>query len=133
MKVMEESGAEQIDHTVSAWQRGSNRLFCAICTGFAWLTISLVFIILFTIFFQALPSLKADGVQFLTGSVWDRNKDEFGILPQIWGTLYTSIIALLIGGVFGLAVAIFLTEGFLSKFIFFILEKFNLQHNPSWN
>ena len=38
---------------------------------------------------------------------------KFGILPEIWGTLYSSLLALLIGGFFGLGVAIFLTQDFL--------------------
>ena len=39
--------------------------------------------------------------------------DSFGILPQIWGTLYSSLLALLIGGFVGITIAIFLTQDFL--------------------
>ena len=39
--------------------------------------------------------------------------EQFGILPQIWGTLYSSFLALLLGGLFGIAIAIFLTQDFL--------------------
>ena len=53
------------------------------------------------------------GLKFLTTQTWDANKAEFGILPQIWGTLYSSFLALLIGGVFGVTVALFLTQDFL--------------------
>ena len=38
---------------------------------------------------------------------------QFGILPQIWGTLYSSLLALLIGGFVGITIAIFLTQDFL--------------------
>ncbi len=44
---------------------------------------------------------------------WDVQRNTFGILPQIWGTLYSSLLALLIGGFFGITVAIFLTQDFL--------------------
>ncbi len=37
----------------------------------------------------------------------------YGILPEIWGTLYSSLLALVIGGFFGVTVAIFLTQDFL--------------------
>ena len=53
------------------------------------------------------------GLGFLTSSVWDVSNQRFGILPEIWGTLYSSLLALLIGGFFGVFVAIFLTQGFL--------------------
>jgi phosphate transport system permease protein len=34
-------------------------------------------------------------------------------LPEIWGTLYSSLLALFLGGVFGIAIAIFLTQDFI--------------------
>jgi len=40
-------------------------------------------------------------------------RGQFGILPAIWGTLYSSFLALLIGGFFGVVMAIFLTQDFL--------------------
>ena len=46
----------------------------------------------------------------------------FGALPAAWGTLYSSLIALLIGGGFGVAIAIFLTEDFLPGRIAFTLR-----------
>lgn len=45
-----------------------------------------------------------------------------GILPEIWGTLYTSLLALLFASVLGLFVAIFLTEGFLPKTLEFLVQ-----------
>ena len=62
------------------------------------------------------PSGAGDGRQgpgFLVRDVWNAATDEFGILPEIWGTLYSSLLALLIGGFFGVTVAIFLTQDFL--------------------
>ena len=53
------------------------------------------------------------GLGFLTSTTWDVGKQQFGILPQIWGTLYSSLLALAIGGFFGVAMAIFLTQDFL--------------------
>lgn len=32
------------------------------------------------------------------------------MLPAIWGTLYSSVLALLLGGFFGVSIAIFLTD-----------------------
>jgi len=54
-----------------------------------------------------------DGLRFLTSTTWDVGRAQFGILPHIWGTLYSSLLALIIGGFFGVAMAIFLTQDFL--------------------
>jgi phosphate transport system permease protein len=52
-------------------------------------------------------------LSFITSTTWDVNRGQFGILPEIWGTLYSSLLALIIGGFFGVSVAIFLTQDFL--------------------
>jgi phosphate transport system permease protein len=53
------------------------------------------------------------GLGFITSASWDVNKGRFGVLPGIWGTLYSSLLALLLGGFFGISIAIFLTQDFL--------------------
>ena len=56
---------------------------------------------------------RLTGCSFLTSTTWDVNKGVYGILPEIWGTLYSSLLALLIGGFFGVTMAVFLTQDFL--------------------
>lgn len=53
------------------------------------------------------------GFGFLTGAVWDPGREQSGIIDEIWGTLYSSILALIIAGFFGIGVAIFLTQDIL--------------------
>lgn len=62
---------------------------------------------------KAVPGIQKYGLDFITGVVWDANSHRFGILPAIWGTLYSALLALAIGGFFGVAMAIFLTQDFL--------------------
>jgi len=97
----------------SKWETFSDQAF----KGTTWLCtlaiVLLLFYILFEIGKEALPAMGKYGMRFLTDQTWDANKAQFGILPQIWGTLYSSFLALLIGGVLGVAVAIFLTQDFL--------------------
>ncbi len=62
---------------------------------------------------QAAPAIQKYGLHFLTSTTWDVNKGQFGVLPEIWGTLYSSLLALVLGGFFGVAIAIFLTQDFL--------------------
>ena len=50
------------------------------------------------------------GFSFWTGRQWDPVSGEFGALPFIWGTLYSSLLALLIATPVALGIAIFLSE-----------------------
>lgn len=50
------------------------------------------------------------GLNFITTSTWDPVAGQFGALPLIFGTLLSSLIALLIAVPLSLGVAIFLTE-----------------------
>ncbi len=61
-------------------------------------------------FKSAGPSITKFGPAFITNMVWDPVKENFGALPFIYGTLVTSIIAMLIAGFIGVGVAIFLNE-----------------------
>jgi phosphate transport system permease protein len=133
MSTVQETRPEPIVPSLPTGERVINRVFCSLSTGFAWLAILLVLYIVGTILVEAMPAIRKDGVEFLTGKVWDRNKDLYGILPQIWGTLYTSILALILGTIFGLSVAVFLNEGFLASFIFYLLKKVHLQFHPLWS
>jgi len=99
---------------------------------FAWLTVILVLYIVYTISRQALPALSKYGWGFITGTTWDPNTREYGVLPEIWGTLYSSLLALFIGSLFGLAVAVFLSEHYLGGFVFSLLKIVGLQFHPIW-
>ena len=81
---------------------------------------------------DAVPAMREYGFGFLHGTTWNPNTGVYGILPEIWGTLYTSLLALLIGSAFGIAAAIFLSESYLGEVVFAILKKFNLHFHPVW-
>jgi phosphate transport system permease protein len=95
----------------------------------AWLTVLVVLSIVLKIGGAALPAMRQYGLAFLTETRWDANQERYGILPQIWGTLYSSALAVLVGTVLGLAVAVFLSERFLASFVFRVLTAFGLQHH----
>jgi phosphate transport system permease protein len=50
------------------------------------------------------------GFSFLTSRAWDPVKGQFGALDFIYGTIYTSLIAVLVAGPAAIAIALFLTE-----------------------
>src|SRR5205823_10691590 len=45
-----------------------------------------------------------------TTSIWDPVSGDFGALPFIWGTLYSSVLALMIATPIALGIAIFINE-----------------------
>src|SRR5262245_28828000 len=59
---------------------------------------------------QSQPSIAAFGAAFWRANVWNPVTGEFGAFPFIWGTLYSSILALIIATPIALGIAIFLTE-----------------------
>jgi phosphate transport system permease protein len=121
---------DQIWQPPSGMQRWGDLVFRKLCFAFAALTIGLMVWLVVQIGIAALPAVRAYGLSFLTGRVWNPNKEQYSILPEIWGTLYTSFLALGIGSAFGVAAAIFLSEGFLGEVAFGILKKFGLHYHP---
>ncbi len=90
-----------------------DRAFHGLTSAFTWAMVLLLAVIVFKIGGQALPAMKTYGISFLFTTTWDGNTSQYGILPEIWGTLYSSLLALVLGGFFGVTIAIFLTQDFL--------------------
>ncbi len=65
----------------------------------------------------ATPAIQEFGLGFLWGTTWNPVTNIYGVLPQIYGTLVTAFIALLIAVPLGVGVAIFLTEGFAPTWV----------------
>jgi phosphate transport system permease protein len=85
--------------------------------GYRWTTgvFALVILVLvtgigFELSRQSLLSIQKFGLGFWKGRTWDPVAGNFGALPFIWGTLYSSILALLIATPVSLGIAIFINE-----------------------
>lgn len=119
------------DSSSMSWQRSQvSRL---LDKGFLWLTGTFavgVAVVLVAIALQvgrdALPAIQQFGLGFLVDSRWDPVANLYGAWPQIYGTLLTSLIALLLAVPIGVGVALFLSEDFLppsiQKPIVFLVE-----------
>ncbi|MEQ1896639.1 MAG: phosphate ABC transporter permease subunit PstC [Vicinamibacterales bacterium] len=59
---------------------------------------------------QSWLSVEAFGFDFWRTSTWDPVAGDFGALPFIWGTLYSSVLALVIATPIALGIAIFISE-----------------------
>ena len=88
----------------------ADRLFAWAARGAALLTLGLLIGILLSLLIGAWPAIAKYGLGFLSSSVWDPVKNEYGGLVMIYGTLATSAIALLIATPVSFGIALFLTE-----------------------
>jgi len=80
-------------------------------TGFfAFLIVLIVAGIAFELSREAVESINKFGLSFWRTEIWDPVAGEFGALPFIWGTLYSSILALVIAAPVALGIAVFLSE-----------------------
>jgi phosphate transport system permease protein len=74
---------------------------------------------------QSLLSIEKFGLGFWRTGVWDPVSGEFGALPFIWGTLYSSIAALAIAAPISIGIAVFISElcpGWLRQPLVFLTE-----------
>jgi phosphate transport system permease protein len=85
-------------------------IFGYLAKGAAVFTLGLLLAILTSLTISAWPAIDKYGFSFLTSSVWDPVQEDFGGLVMIYGTLATSIIALVIAVPVSFGIALFLTE-----------------------
>jgi phosphate transport system permease protein len=78
--------------------------------GFAVLLIVIVLGIGFELWRQSQLAIAKFGFGFWVTRTWDPVSGDFGALPFIWGTLYSSVLALLISTPVALGIAVFLSE-----------------------
>ena len=76
----------------------------------ALLVLFIVIGIIVSLFMGAWPALEKFGLSFLTSAEWNPVTEQFGALVAIYGTLVTSVIAMLIGVPVSFGIAIFITE-----------------------
>ena len=87
-----------------------DRVYVTVITGTAICVPLLLVLLLWEVALAGWPALRQFGFSFLTSSEWDPVKRNFGAAPAIYGTIVTSIIALVIATPLALGVAIFLSE-----------------------
>ena len=104
--------------TMSPGPQGSHRVqapwmdsaFSAAAHGAAWVTLALMVGIILSLVAGASPAIQEFGLGFLTSAVWDPVNHQYGGLVMIYGTLATSLIALVIAVPVSFGIALFLTE-----------------------
>ena len=98
----------------SARRRGAQRrvdgvfgITTAVCGSLVLLVLAYMVI---TTTNTALPIFRTQGISFVTGTEWVPSRGIFGMLPFMYGTIVTSLIALLIAVPLSVGVSLYLTE-----------------------
>ncbi|MBI5838086.1 MAG: phosphate ABC transporter permease subunit PstC [Candidatus Eisenbacteria bacterium] len=115
--------------SVPAWTRPRRRVgdavFKGLVGGFALAVVVLGLAMAWELLQASMPSIRAFGWKFLWTSTWDPVQEVYGALPFIYGTLVSSLLALLIAVPLALGIASFLSElagGTLSRILGFLVE-----------
>lgn len=87
-----------------------DRVYRVVTTAFAVSVPALLAVIGISVVAAAWPALRTFGVGFLTSSDWDPVRGRFGAAPMIFGTLVSSLAALLLATPLAVGVALFLSE-----------------------
>jgi phosphate transport system permease protein len=90
--------------------RFSDRAFRHLTRGAAVLVLIILSGVIIALINGSLPALQTFGFDFLLEERWNPVTEKFGALAPIYGTLVTSLIAMLIAVPLGLLIALFLTE-----------------------
>ena len=82
-----------------------------VSTGaFATLLLVIVIGIAVVLTRESMLSITKFGLNFWRTQTWDPVAGEFGALPFIWGTLYSSILALILAAPIAIGIAVFISE-----------------------
>ena len=105
-----DSSTQGVSLQVSKRHDLADRLFRNTTKLFAIIVLIVLIAIIVSLFMGSLPALKTFGFGFLTSDQWNPVTKQFGALVPIYGTLVTSVIALLVGIPVSFGIAVFITE-----------------------
>jgi phosphate transport system permease protein len=91
-------------------QRAQDSVFRAATIFFAMLVLALLGGVIISLIIGAWPALSTFGFKFLVTEVWNPVTNQFGAVAPIYGTMVTSVIAMLIGVPVSFGIAVFITE-----------------------
>jgi phosphate transport system permease protein len=90
--------------------RGGDGVARAVTMFFAALILGITLLLVLQLWSNSALSREKFGFGFLTASMWNPVTDQFGALPFIYGTVVTSVVALLISVPLSVGAAIYLSE-----------------------
>jgi phosphate transport system permease protein len=96
------------------WSRRSgadgDRMFKWLTFSFAAAVLLILGLMILEMTKESLPSIAKSGMSFLTGGNWDAVQGEFASLTFLYGSVVSSILAILLATPLSVATALFITE-----------------------
>src|SRR5690606_5001410 len=87
-----------------------DRFFLGVTFSFALLVLVVLAGLLVSLFIEAWPAFREFGAGFFVGTTWSPADDVYGAVIAVYGTVMSSVIALLIAVPISFGIAVFLTE-----------------------
>src|SRR5438067_5198529 len=113
MTTLADSPQEQALPSAARARRGlDDLLFRMLCQAAAWLVVLLAVLLVVVLVWRSWTAIQATGFSFFTTEEWnpEPTKRRFGALAFVWGTVATSLLAMLIAVPLGVGTAAFLSE-----------------------
>jgi phosphate transport system permease protein len=101
---------EAVPDAVLKRQRWLDKSFRYLTAFFAGFVLVLLVSIIVSLFVGGWPALRAFGLAFFTSDEWNPVTEQFGAVVPIYGTLVSSVIALVVAVPVSFGVALFITE-----------------------
>ncbi|KAB8331816.1 phosphate ABC transporter permease subunit PstC [Scytonema tolypothrichoides VB-61278] len=97
----------------SELEKSVDRGFILLTRIFALAVAGILLWIAIQVAIQALPAIQKFGASFLVKSAWNPVNNDYGVIPQVYGTLVSAFIGLLIAVPIGVGTAVLLSENLL--------------------
>ena len=85
-------------------------IFKGMTALFAFSILVILLLMVYEMVGESLPAVRKFGWSFISGREWDAVQGTFGALPYIWGSVVSSLLALLLATPLSVATAVFVTE-----------------------
>ena len=94
----------------STTRKNGDGLFRSLTLLFAFSIIAILLIMTLEMVAESMPSIRKFGWGFITGSTWDAVQGDFAALPYLYGSVVSSVLAILVATPLSVGTALFITE-----------------------
>jgi len=102
--------ATKTNNTETVKRLNGDLVFRWLTTCFAFSIFVILALMLVEMTSESMPSIKTFGWKFVTSSEWDAVQELFGALPYLYGSVVSSVLALLLATPLSIGAAVFITE-----------------------
>lgn len=110
MHLLNQNTVYEAQHALTARHTLLDSVFRFITRSAATLTFAIVIGVLVILAIGAYPALEKFGIGFVSSSAWNPVTEDFGAIPAIFGTLVTSLIALVFAVPVSFGIALYINE-----------------------